>query len=50
MAIEMLARARADAGFAPARPRIHMCIYVGGAEQEGMRVSTATSPSTRRAL
>jgi alkanesulfonate monooxygenase SsuD/methylene tetrahydromethanopterin reductase-like flavin-dependent oxidoreductase (luciferase family) len=27
------ARARAAAGFAPARPRIHMCVYVGETEQ-----------------
>ena len=27
-------QARAEAGFAPARPRIHMCVYVGATEQE----------------
>ena len=27
------ARARAAAGYAPARPRIHMCVYVGADEQ-----------------
>ncbi len=34
--LEMFARARADAGFAPARPRIHMCVYVGETEQEAI--------------